>query len=126
MSDPRTPISFVATSRADAALAFYRDAMGLTLTEQSPYALVFDDCSRMLRVQIVTDHIPQPQTVHGWQVDDIEREIADLTSKGVEFSLFDGMAQTLSGVWITPNADKIAWFKDPDGNILSLTQFARA
>jgi hypothetical protein len=90
----------------------------------SPYALVFADGDVMLRVQIVQDLTPAGHTVHGWDVADIAQEVAGLTAKGVEFQIFDQLGQDTNGVWTTPSGDKIAWFKDPSGNILSFTQFA--
>ena len=102
---------------------FYRDILGLTLIEQSPYALVFEDQGQMLRVQIVKDALPVGYTVHGWQVSDIAAEIESLAAKGVVFQGFDHLDQDDLGVWTTPDGNKIAWFKDPSGNILSLTEF---
>ena len=77
----------------------------------------------MLRIQIVKDLEPASYTAHGWQVDDIDDEIETLAKKGVEFLIFDGLDQNDVGIWTTPDGAKIAWFKDPSGNTLSLTQF---
>ena len=123
MAVTRSPISFVATSKPEDTKAFYQQVLGLTLIEQSPYALAFNDGNHMLRVQIVTRFSPAAHTAHGWRVLDIEREIADLTSKGVTFLKFDQLAQDASGVWKTSDGHKIAWFKDPSGNTLSLTEY---
>ena len=120
----RRPISFVATQAPEAAKQFYREVMGLDLVEASPFALVFSDGDSMLRVQIVAQLRIASHTVHGWQVDDIEHEIKGLSAKGVVFLTFGQLEQDASGVWCTPNGDKIAWFKDPCGNMLSLTEFA--
>jgi len=120
----RQPVSFVAAADAGRALRFYRDVMGLELVEDTPFALVFSDNGQMLRVQKVRDHAPAAHTVHGWSVDDIEAEIANLTSKGVEFLRFEHLDQSPLGVWTSPDGHKVAWFKDPDENNLSLTQFA--
>ena len=124
MSDRRKPISFIATAAPDQAEAFYGDVLGLTLLERSPFALVFADGDTMLRVQIVEDLSPAQFTMHGWQVADIAQEIAALVAKGVTFFRFDGLDQDGLGVWTTPDESKIAWFQDPDGNVLSLTEFA--
>jgi catechol 2,3-dioxygenase-like lactoylglutathione lyase family enzyme len=67
---------------------------------------------------------PQPFTVLGWQVEDIESQIAELSAAGVRFLRFEGMNQDAAGVWVTPGGDLVAWFHDPDGNTLSLTQRA--
>lgn len=124
MTPSRQPISFVATTEPEKSEAFYRDVLGLKLVEKSPYALVFSDGENMLRVQIVADLSPASHTVHGWQVTDIERDIKELASKGVVFLIFDQLSQNASGVWTTPDGNKIAWFRDPSGNILSFTEFS--
>ena len=122
MTLQRRPISFLATTKPDSARGFYGDVLGLNLLEQSPHALVFRDGEIMLRVQIVQDLPVVSHNVHGWQVDDIEAQIAQLASRGAVFLSFDHLCQTASGVWTTPVGHKIAWFKDPDGNILSLIE----
>jgi hypothetical protein len=98
--------------------------MGLDLIEESPYALVFDDGAAMLRVQIVPDLHVATHTVHGWEVADMTSEIATLIAKGVTFLTFEHLEQDASGIWTTPDGSKIAWFNDPCGNVLSLTEFA--
>lgn len=119
----RQPISFLATNRPGETASFYTDVLGLELVEDSPFALVFDDGGHMLRVQKVPEHDPASHTVHGWRVADINRDIRDLMTNGVEFSFFAGLDQSDLGVWTTPTGHKVAWFKDPAGNNLSLTQF---
>jgi catechol 2,3-dioxygenase-like lactoylglutathione lyase family enzyme len=114
---------FVATARPDEARAFYRDTLELDLIEDTPFALVFESGGRMLRVQKVAEIAPVQNTVLGWKVADIHREIRDLAERGVAFTRFDGLAQDEDGVWTSPGGHKIAWFRDPDGNNLSLTQF---
>jgi len=115
---------FVATARPDDALAFYRDVLNLQLVEDSPFALVFNTGGRSLRVQKARETVmPAPTTVLGWNVADIRAEIDELTGKGVAFTRFDGLPQDDDGVWTSPPGHKIAWFRDPDGNNLSLTQF---
>lgn len=114
---------FIATQHPDEARAFYGDTLGLNLVEHSPYALAFQDGDTMLRVQIVADLSPAGHTVHGWQVSDMEHEVEALTAKGVTFLKFNGLDQNDVGVWTTPDGNKIAWFKDPSGNTLSLTEF---
>ena len=124
MTDLRRPISFVATLEPEKAKSFYGEILGLELIENSPYALAFSDGDNLLRVQIVTELCPALHTVHGWQVTNIEQEIEELASKGVEFLTFDQLGQNASGVWTSPDGHKIAWLKDPSGNILSLTQYS--
>jgi catechol 2,3-dioxygenase-like lactoylglutathione lyase family enzyme len=124
MTKPRQPVSFIATTKPKQAESFYRDVLGLTLVETSPYALVFTDGAHTLRIQIVSDLHPASHTVHGWQVADIASEISALSKNGAAFLRFDQLNQDAAGVWTTPDGNKIAWFKDPCGNVLSLTELA--
>ncbi len=117
-------IAFVSTTDLARAREFYGTALGLDLTEENDYACVFDANGTMLRVTAVTKVVPPGYTVLGWRVADIDAEISRLNSAGVEFAHYDGMDQDTRGVWTTPNSDRIAWFTDPDGNTLSLTEFA--
>ncbi len=117
-------IAFSVTQNPAAALAFYRDTLGLTLTEDSPYALVFDAAGTMLRVQKVPSFTPHPFTQVGWRVQDIGGTVAALTARGVTFERYPFLEQEPSGVWPSPDGvAKIAWFKDPDGNVISLTEW---
>jgi catechol 2,3-dioxygenase-like lactoylglutathione lyase family enzyme len=119
-------IAFVSTTDLARARAFYADVLGLAFVEDSPFACVFDAHGTMLRVTAVVDLTPAPFTVLGWRVGDIAAAVESLTSRGVVFSRYDGMGQDDLGVWSTPGGDQVAWFTDPDGNTLSLTQFADA
>ena len=117
-------MSFVGVRDPEIAKQFYRDKLGLRLVEeQMPFALVFDAQGIMLRVTIVGKFTPHPYTVLGWETRNIAAEIARLVKSGVVFERFPGMPQDDLGIWTAPGGAKIAWFKDPDGNILSLTQF---
>jgi predicted enzyme related to lactoylglutathione lyase len=116
-------ICFVATQHPARARKFYEETLGLTLVEDGPFALVFDANGTMLRVQKVEKVVPATHTVLGWDVPDIRAKIKELSKRGVRFERFEGMEQDESGVWTSPAGGKIAWFKDPDGNTLSLTQF---
>jgi len=116
-------MAFVATTRPDAAKTFYTDVLGLTLAEDSPFALVFSSGGIMLRIQKMEAFTPPAFTVLGWEVPDIAASIAGLAAKGVAFERFGFLPQDDAGIWTAPNGDKIAWFKDPDGNTLSLAQF---
>lgn len=121
----REPVSFIATDKPDAARAFFVDVMGLTLREATPFALVFLDGRHVLRVQIVSEMQPVGHTVHGWRVADIVNEIEGLTAKGIKFQRFDQLDQDGLGIWTTPDGSKIAWFADPSGNTLSLTEYPK-
>jgi catechol 2,3-dioxygenase-like lactoylglutathione lyase family enzyme len=117
-------MSFVPVHDPERAKQFYRDKLGLRLVEeQMPFALVFDANGIMLRVTIVGKFTPHQFTVLGWETPDIAAEIGKLTGVGITFERFPGLPQDDLGVWTAPGGAKIAWLKDPDGNILSLTQF---
>jgi len=118
-------IGFVATRNPASARKFYEGALGLAFISEDPFAVVFDVNGTMLRVQKVQELLPARHTVLGWDVHDIRAEIEALTKKGVRFERFDGLPQNELGVWTSPSGAKVAWFKDPDGNTLSLTQFQR-
>jgi catechol 2,3-dioxygenase-like lactoylglutathione lyase family enzyme len=118
-----TVIAFTATRRPEEAKVFYRDQLGLKLVDESPYALIFRAGATMLRVQLVEDFQPHPFTALGWQVPDIRATVAELAARGVPTMRVPVLEQDEAGIWWTPNGDGIAWFNDPDGNTLSLTQF---
>jgi catechol 2,3-dioxygenase-like lactoylglutathione lyase family enzyme len=116
-------VAFVGTLDAERAKAFYRDTLGLTLSEENSFALVFDANGTMLRVTAVHEMKPAGYTVLGWEVPDATAAVRQLASKGVVFSRYPGLAQDDDGIWSSPGGAHIAWFADPDGNVLSLTQF---
>ena len=115
-------VAFVAAADPDRARRFYVETLGLPLLADEPFALVFDANGVMLRVQKVAAVAPAPHTVLGWNVPDVRAAVAALAAKGVAFERFDGMSQDAHGIWTSPSGACIAWFKDPDGNLLSLTQ----
>jgi catechol 2,3-dioxygenase-like lactoylglutathione lyase family enzyme len=117
-------MSFVATAKPEAARAFYENVLGLTFIEDTPFALVFDLHGTMLRIQKVPRVVATTYTALGWHVADIREAVRELTEAGVTFEWFDGMPQDDLGIWATPDGSAVAWFKDPDGNILSLAQLA--
>jgi catechol 2,3-dioxygenase-like lactoylglutathione lyase family enzyme len=117
-------ISFVATRQPEKAKAFYADVLGLKLLEDGWHALIFMTGNTRLHVQKVNEFAPQPFTVLGWKVADIKATAAALAQRGVQFERYPGMEQDAAGIWTTPDgAGKVCWFKDPDGNTLSLTEF---
>jgi catechol 2,3-dioxygenase-like lactoylglutathione lyase family enzyme len=117
-----TPVAFVATTDPERALAFYRGVLGLDLVADEPFALVFDLAGTPLRIAKVEHLVPQPHTVLGWLVDDVAAAVADLRARGVEMTRYAGMEQDGAGTWRSPGGALLAWFADPDGNTLSLTQ----
>jgi catechol 2,3-dioxygenase-like lactoylglutathione lyase family enzyme len=119
-------IAFVATTDLDRARAFYDGVLGLAVTERTDFACVFDSGGTMLRVTAVPAVAQPGYTVLGWRVTGITAVVRELVAKGVVFSRFDAMDQDEDGIWTTPGGDRVAWFGDPDGNTLSLTEFAAA
>lgn len=118
-------VAFAATRDPAKARAFYEGILGLKLVEdQQPFALVFNANGTMLRVTVVSEFNPAPFTVLGWGVTSIDETVERLTAKGVEFQRYPGMNDSdPNGIWTAPSGARIAWFKDPDGNVLSVTQF---
>jgi catechol 2,3-dioxygenase-like lactoylglutathione lyase family enzyme len=116
-------VAFVATSRPQSAKSFYQQTLGLRLVLDDAFAIVFDANGVMLRVQKVQEHIPPAYTVLGWDVADIDASVKELSGRGVRCERYEWLEQDESGVWRAPSGAQIAWFKDPDGNTLSLTQF---
>ena len=119
-----TVMAFSATTDAERAKVFYRDQLGLKLISEEQYALVFDAGGTMLRVQRVKEIPGAKYTSLGWQVPDIEAKVDELAAAGVKMERYGIPGQDEKGIWTPPGSStKVAWFKDPDGNILSLTQF---
>ncbi len=116
-------IAFTATTDSVRAKHFYENVLDLKLVSDDMFALVFDANGTMLRVQKVNEYHPPAHTVLGWKVADIVAEVDELSRKGVEVARYEGILQDDKGIWTAPGGAKIAWFNDPDGNILSLTQF---
>ena len=116
-------VAFAGTLDAARAKAFYRDTLGLTLVEENSFATVFDSNGIMLRIANVRALTPAQYTVLGWDVPDITSEVRALAQAGVTFSRYPGLTQDEDGIWTAPSGARVAWFADPDGNVLSLTQF---
>ncbi|HKD06411.1 MAG TPA: VOC family protein [Bryobacteraceae bacterium] len=115
-------VGFIAVTDATHAREFYAGKLGLKLIEESPFALVFDCNGVMIRVTPVKELNAQRFTILGWQVSDIEQAVARLESAGVELKRYPGVPQDARGIWTAPGGAKIAWFEDPDGNTLSVSQ----
>lgn len=116
-------IAFVGTTAPGEARRFYEDQLGLEFLADEPSALLFDSNGTMLRVSKVASFQPAPFTVLGWEVDDIRVKVAELVERGVACEHFEGIEQDERGIAAFPDGTMVAWFKDPDGNVLSLTQF---
>ena len=118
-------IAMIATTQAERAKQFYSEVLGLRLIEDSWFAIVYMAGGTRLHIQKVKEFSPQPFTAMGWTVGDIAAAAAELSKKGVKFERYKGMEQDAAGIWTTPDGGgKVCWFKDPDGNTLSLTEFA--
>ncbi len=116
-------ITFLATTDTARSRTFYETTIGLTFIAEDPFAMVFRAAGVMLRIVPLESFTPVGMTVLGWTVTDIAGTITALTARGVRFEKFPGMTQNDVGVWPSPSGAKVAWFKDPDGNLLSLTEF---
>jgi catechol 2,3-dioxygenase-like lactoylglutathione lyase family enzyme len=116
-------IAFVSATDLDRARAFYEETLGLPVTEHTDFACVFVSGATMLRVTAAPTVARPGYTVLGWRVADITGVVRELTARSVRFLRFDGMQQDEDGIWTTNGGDRVAWFADPDGNTLSLTQF---
>ena len=115
-------VAFVPTTDLDRARSFYEGVLGLAVEEVNGFACVLRGGGTTLRVTLVESLTPQPFTVLGWLVTDLAGAIDGLTGNGVAFRRFDGMDQDERGVWTAPGGARIAWFSDPDDNVLSLTE----
>jgi len=116
-------IGFATIVDVERAKEFYRDTLGLRLlSEEPPFALVFDANGIMLRLGMGKELPPAHGTVLGWQIPDIVTAVGDLVQAGVHFERYEFLKQDELGIWTAPNGAKVAWFKDPDGNILSLSE----
>jgi hypothetical protein len=114
--------AFIPTTKPIESKLFYKDILGLPLLSEDGYAMEFDAKGTLLRITIVPELTPQPFTVLGWNVNDIYSTIKSLNNKNISCEKFDFLDQDDLGIWTSPNGSKVAWFKDPDGNLLSLTE----
>ena len=118
-------IAFVPTRNPKKAREFFETTLGLRFVSDDQFALVFDANGVMIRVVDVSgvaDCRPAPFTILGWSVSNVGKTVNALQKKGVKFERYPGMEQDQLGVWSSPGGAKVAWFKDPDGNVLSLTE----
>ena len=117
--------TLILTSRIDVAERFYVDKLGLPLRKISDGALVFDVGGGELRVSPVPSTRPSEHTVAGFSVDDVDAVVRELSHRGVAFERFEGFPHEENDVMATPDGARVAWFRDPDGNLLSVVQFPR-
>ena len=119
-------VAFIATRDAARARAFYESTLGLRVLADTPFALVIDARGTTIRIQKVETFAPQPFTALGWRVLDIAATVDELRGRGVAFERYESLPQDEAGIWTTPDGSRVAWFKDPDGNTLSVTQLGAA
>ena len=118
-------VAFIATTDRTRAKAFYTDILGFAVTAEDEFAAVFDLNGTMLRMATVESHSAQKHTVLGWAVTDIVRSVRALRDRGVVFIDYENLGQDELGIWHVPGGGtRVAWFEDPDGNLLSVTQLA--
>ena len=122
MLDSAKIMPFVPIADSKRSRLFYEHALGLRFISDDGFALVMNSNDITIRLAKVGKFAPAGFTILGWQVPAIEQAVADLENKGVRFEKFPGLPQDDHGIWTAPGGDKVAWFKDPDGNILSLSQ----
>jgi catechol 2,3-dioxygenase-like lactoylglutathione lyase family enzyme len=118
-------VAFIPSANPEAARPFYEGVLGLKWLGADPFAAVLDANGTTLRIANVSSvpgFKPAPFTVLGWRVDDIDEVVAGLARKGVKFEHYDGLGQDDAGVWTSPAGARVAWFKDPDGNVLSVAE----
>jgi len=116
-------VAFVPTRDAKKARAFYEGVLGLRFVNDDGFAMVLDANGIMIRVaKVGKEFTPAQFTILGWQVTEIENMVQALRKKGVHFEIYGFFKQDELGIWTAPTGDKVAWFKDPDGNVLSVSQ----
>ena len=115
-------VGFLLTKDYDQARAFYENKLGFEFISLDQFALVMKIGGHMVRIGKVPDFTPVRSTVLGWEVEDIEATVAWLKEQGVALEKYPFIQDQEMGIWIAPTGDKVAWFKDPDGNVLSVSR----
>jgi catechol 2,3-dioxygenase-like lactoylglutathione lyase family enzyme len=116
------PVLFAFTTRPEEAKAFYGEKLGFRFLTDDGFALVFDANGSLLRVGKAETFTPAQHTILGWEVADMVSAVAALIAKGIAFERYPGMSQDENAICTFPNGDRVAWFKDPEGSVLSLSQ----
>jgi catechol 2,3-dioxygenase-like lactoylglutathione lyase family enzyme len=116
-------VGFVPITDATRAKSFYAEKLGLKFVSEDAFAIAYDANGNVIRLTRMKEVKPQPFTILGWQVSDIATTVQRLQAAGVEFERYgDFMVQDELGIWTAPDGTRVAWFKDPDGNTLSVSQ----
>jgi catechol 2,3-dioxygenase-like lactoylglutathione lyase family enzyme len=122
LADAR-PVAMITTGDRKVAESFYAETLGLRRKGDDGFAALFDLAGVTLRLTEVPGYAAPPHPVLGWEVPDIEAAVSALTSNGVAMNIYEGLGQDEKGIWTAPDGNgKVAFFNDPDGNGLSLTQ----
>jgi len=118
-----TLMAFIPTRDGDAARVFYEKKVGLRFISEDQFAIIFQSGANTVRITRTGSFTPAPFTILGWESSDIEQDVRDMSARGIIFERYDYMGpQDKLGIWTSPSGAKIAWFKDPDGNTLSIAQ----
>ena len=115
-------MGFLPTKDAKRARSFFEGKLGLRFVSEDPYALVMESNGTMIRIANVQEFQPAPYTVLGWEVQDIRQVVTELKTRGILCERYPFVEDRELGIWSSPTGAKVAWFKDPDGNVLSVTQ----
>lgn len=115
--------AFLPTTKPKLSKQFYKNTLGLEMISEDDFALEFKANGTLLRITVVDKFTPHSFTVLGFKIHDIKTQIISLNNKGVKFEKYDYFDQDELGIWTSPHQAKVAWFKDPDGNLISLTQY---
>lgn len=114
--------AFVSTIQPAVAREFYIEKLGLKMLSEDHFGLECESNGAHLRITIVEKLTPQPFTVLGWDTVDIISTVKQLGEKGIKFERYSFIEQDASGIWTAPGGTRVAWFKDPDGNLLSISE----
>jgi catechol 2,3-dioxygenase-like lactoylglutathione lyase family enzyme len=118
-------VGFIPTTNFEQAKSFYVGRLGLGYRSEDSFALELDANGIRVRIAKIPDFKPAAFTIFGWEVQDIHQVVTGLNNKGIVFERYDFLEQDAAGIWTAPGGDKVAWFKDPDGNILSLSEHVK-
>lgn len=122
MLESANVVAFLATAKPDVCRKFYHETLGLLFVGDDGQSLVFDSNGTTVRVQKVPQVTPAARTTIGWEVSDVVHAVRTLTSLGIRFERFPNIDQDRDGIWTAPTGTLVAWFRDPDGNLLSLSE----
>jgi len=115
-------VGFIPTKDAERARSFYETQLGLNFLSDDSFALVFDANGTTIRIVRVVGYSPAPFTILGWKVASIRECAARLQQNGIQFQKYPGLQQDDTGIWTAPGGTRVAWFTDPDGNLLSISE----